>query len=76
MQAKVFALMAIQIGGFVALPLLTDKTYLGVVWVLLVIPIQFMALRCPGCGALANIRKHGVSSPFVGDQCRHCGREY
>ena len=37
---------------------------------------QFRLFRCPHCGKLAIFTPSGWSTPFVGDKCRYCGREY
>jgi len=76
MQTKVYAFLLALFGGFIAIPFLTDSIALAAAWVLLLAPAQLFLFRCPACGALAVIGKHGVGTPTVGSQCRQCGKEY
>jgi hypothetical protein len=37
---------------------------------------QFAYLKCPHCGGSAIFAPTGIVTPWTGDSCRHCGREY
>jgi len=37
---------------------------------------QFFVLRCPHCAKLAVITPKWAATPFVGERCRFCGRNY
>ena len=49
---------------------------LALVWAGGVGTLQFVCLRCPSCHKVAVHKPSGAVSPFVGDQCRHCGGRY
>jgi len=42
-------------------------------WFVVVGVLQLAVLRCPHCGGIAVITPYG---PFVGSNCRYCGRRY
>ncbi|MFQ5684789.1 MAG: hypothetical protein ACE5HC_16160 [Candidatus Binatia bacterium] len=47
-----------------------------IVWFLVFAAMQFLIFRCPHCRKLATITQRWAASPFVGDRCRYCKREY
>jgi len=38
--------------------------------------VLLTVFRCPHCGHLAFLTKHGVNTPFVRSKCRDCGKDY
>ena len=46
------------------------------IWAVGVMVGQYAVLTCPHCGNVAVLRPDGFASPFVGDRCRYCGKEY
>jgi hypothetical protein len=38
--------------------------------------LQFVLLRCPYCRSLAIRTKRGAYVPWVGTECRYCGKPY
>jgi len=54
----------------------TDKSYLAFIWAVTVGIIMVVVFRCPSCGVPAGISKNGVGSPFIGEHCPHCGKEF
>ena len=67
----VVILGAITLGDRSSLLVVAALTWFGVVGVL-----QFVYLKCPHCGHVAIITPRGVATPFVGEKCRYCGKEY
>ncbi len=37
---------------------------------------QLFLLRCPHCRKSAIITPRWAATPFVGERCQHCGKEY
>jgi len=43
---------------------------------LVLVGVQFAYLKCPHCGGSAIFTLKGIVTPWTGNSCRHCGREY
>jgi hypothetical protein len=53
-----------------------DTTIPMIVWFFVFAAAQFLIFRCPHCRKLATITERGAATPFVGDRCRYCAKEY
>jgi len=45
-------------------------------WLALTWIAQFALFTCPHCHQSAIITPSGWATPFVGPQCKHCGKPY
>jgi hypothetical protein len=80
MQPKVFWSGALYLlGPFIILGLLGVNP-VTVTFLMFWFPIfalgQFWWFRCPHCAKTAVLRPWGGASPFVGDRCAYCGKDY
>jgi len=50
--------------------------WLPLLWFVLFAVAQFVVFRCPHCSKVAVFTPSGMATPFVGTQCRYCGKEY
>jgi hypothetical protein len=46
------------------------------VWIHLFVLGPFVIIRCPHCRQCAFLTPRGASAPWVGTNCRHCGKSY
>ena len=51
-------------------------TVFGVAWFAAFATLQFFWLKCPHCRRVGIITPLGFSTPWVGDRCRYCGKDY
>ena len=63
------------------LPILALAVEYQMIWVFLLWFVvfgvaQFVVFRCPHCSKLAVFTPSGMATPFVGAQCRYCGKVY
>jgi uncharacterized protein (DUF983 family) len=69
-------------GLFSGLPvayLLGRDTYANLIlisWAIFFAILQFLIFKCPYCGKLAIFSGKWTTTPFVGNNCRYCGKEY
>lgn len=47
-----------------------------IVWFFVFAAAQFLIFRCPHYRKLATSTHRGAATPFLGDRCRYCQREY
>jgi hypothetical protein len=81
MQGKVYLGGAAYLIGGMAIMVLFSKLGMhslvpSFLWFLLFAIGQFWWFRCPHCDKTAVIRPSGAASPFVGDRCGYCGKDY
>jgi hypothetical protein len=72
-----------MIGGVAGAAVLAEATgvfevagLFMILWFLAFGVLQFTLLRCPHCGGVAIITPEGIATPFVGSECRRCGKPY
>ena len=53
-----------------------QMSWLLLPWFALFAVAQFVVFRCPHCSKVAVFTPSGMATPFVGAQCRYCGKEY
>ena len=83
METKsVIFFMSYLVGGLVVMllgfSLYSNRVVVAAVlsWFLVFGIGQFFFLRCPHCLKSATITPRWVATPFVGERCRYCGKEY
>jgi hypothetical protein len=64
---------------FMLAALYPEYRHFSFVW--LIGPVVFallgvVVLRCPHCGKYAGRTPRGLHTPFVGTECRYCGKGY
>ena len=78
MKKRMFVFLISFFSGFILIFSLAPEPWnlLAFAWAFALMLAQFLIFRCSHCHKTAIIRPSGLSTPFVGSACRHCGELY